>query len=434
MVVGLLTMVVLVSGIESVDAFAATGGSQAGVTPTTIKVGVALVDYSCIKQFVDSVRVDEDKEWTAYFDDINANGGINGRTIVPVYDKYCPLGSAAPLAVCTKLTDDDKVFAIMGTFVDFSGDAQTCVAKQHNTPLVTFELTQAIIDKATPGLIVYPGTTNERTSKVLLRLMKKSGRLKGKTVAVLGGSAEAAVVNGTVVPTLKKLGVKTGTTAILSINGTSDTSAAQAQLQSFIERWKGEHVNSIFLSGDEVSSKQFVTAIRAALPKVQLAVDNQDLRTSARDLTKAGVKPNPYEGIFSTAGPTPHEYDNGPNWKYCRDIYKKQTGEFPPNADQVLPAPGGKTLDKHGAVDTACQAIAMFQAIATKAGKNLTTATWAKAVNGYGPIVDRGGGQFASLHRGKYDVADSFRLEAFDSTLPGGGDWKALTKIENIPG
>jgi len=125
-----------------------------GVTPTTLKLGVALVDFDCVKNFVDEIRVDQDKVYQAYIDDINANGGIAGRKIEPVYDTYCPLGSAGPLAVCTKLTDDDKVFAVMGTFVDFSGDAQTCVAKQHDTVLITYNLTQAIMDKSPPGLIL----------------------------------------------------------------------------------------------------------------------------------------------------------------------------------------------------------------------------------------------------------------------------------------
>ena len=43
------------------------------------------------------------------------------------------------------------MFAVVGTFVDFSGDAQTCIAKQQQRVLMTFNLTQAIIDKSPPG-------------------------------------------------------------------------------------------------------------------------------------------------------------------------------------------------------------------------------------------------------------------------------------------
>src|SRR3954470_5125106 len=103
-------------------------GLGVGVTPTEIKVGIALVDFECIKAFSDSIRENQQEVYQAYIDDINAKGGIAGRKIKPVYYTYCPLGSAPPLTVCTKFTDDDKVFAVIGTFIDFSGDAQTCVA------------------------------------------------------------------------------------------------------------------------------------------------------------------------------------------------------------------------------------------------------------------------------------------------------------------
>ena len=92
-----------------------------------------------------------------YINDINAHGGIAGRKIVPVYKYYSPLGTAQIVPLCTSFAQDDKVFAVVGTFIDFSGDAQTCIAKQQQRVLMTFNLTQAIIDKSPPGLIVTAG-------------------------------------------------------------------------------------------------------------------------------------------------------------------------------------------------------------------------------------------------------------------------------------
>ena len=334
---------------------AASSSGAVGVSPKSLKVGIALVDYGCVKQFVDSIRVNEQQVYQAYISDINAKGGIAGRKIVPVYDSYCPLGSAGALAVCTKLTDDDKVFAVIGTFVDFSGDAQTCVAKQHHRVLLAFSLTQAIMSQSPPGLIVYPGATNERTVKVLLALLARKQALKGKKVAVLGGSAEAGTVNTTIVPGLRKRKVPLGTTAILSINGTADTTAAQSQLDSFIEKWKGEHVNAIFLSGDEVSSKQFVTKIRHEMPKVMLVTDTTNVLDFAKEEAQAGVKPNPYEGIISTGGPPSKVYDKSANYRYCAAIYQRYTKKKAPKSTTVIKGPGGKTIDTYGAISDACQ-------------------------------------------------------------------------------
>jgi len=38
------------------------------------------------------------------------------------------------------------------------------------------------------------------------------------------------------------------------------------------------------------------------------------------------------------------------------------------------------------------------------------------------------------LGKGKYDVDDGFRLVAFDSSLPGDGDFKPLTELKDISG
>jgi hypothetical protein len=404
------------------------------VTPTEIKLGVALIDFNCVKDFVDSIRINQDQVYQAFIDDVNAKGGINGRKIVSVYDSYCPINTAGPLSVCTKLTEDDRVFAITGNFFDTSGDGQTCVTKQHQRVLLSFNLTQAIIDKAPPGLLLYAGATNERTTRVVLKLLEKQRTLVGKKVAALGATQEAGVVNGTIVPGLRKLGLQLGTTAILTITG-ADTTAAQTQLDSFIERWKGEGVEAIFLAGNEVSgAKQFVTKIRSAMPKVILISDNTDVKGPGQDLTKAGVKPNPYEGILSAGGPTPIEYDKSEHWKYCAAIYEKYTGKHAPNSQEVVPGPGGKTLETNASINDACQVITMFRDIATRVGKNLNNANWTKTVDTFGHIDNYGSGPYSSLHKGKYDAEDNFRLEAFDSSIPPIGNWRGITAVENITG
>ncbi len=422
------------SSPEATTASSSSGNVGVGVTPKSIKVGIALANFDCVKNFVDSIREHQDQVYQAFIDNINAKGGIAGRKIKAVYDSYCPLGSAGPLAVCTKLTDDDKVFAVIGTFVDFSGDAQTCVANQHHRVLMTFNLTQAIMNQSPPGLIIYPGATNERTVRILLQLLNKERVLKGKKVAVLGGSAEASTVNKTIVPGLKKLKVPLGSTALLSINGTADTTAAQAQLDSFIEKWKGQHVNAIFLSGDEVSSKAFVTKLRAEMPKVTLISDTTDTRDFAKQETHAGVNPNPYQGLITAGGPTPAEYDKGANYAYCAAIYKKYTKKTAPKSTTVIKAPGGKTVDTYGSINDACQAMTAFHDVAARVGKNLNNANWVKTVNSYGNITNRGSGPYSSLHSGKYDIEDNFRLQKFDSSIKPDGDWKAITPVENITG
>ncbi len=405
-----------------------------GVTANEIKLGISLSDFDCITQFVDQLRVDQEQNYKAYIDDINAKGGINGRKIVPVFHKFCPIPDAQRLAsICTTFTDDDKVFAVIGNLFDPSGNTQTCIAKRHKTVLFAFMLSQEIINKSPAGLIIYPGRTPERTISTLADLLVKSHTLDGKKVGVLGETASAKIVTSSVVPALQKLGVETGSKAILQIAG-SDTTAAQSQLDSFIERWKSEGTNALFVTGTQVASKQFIEKVRKEMPDVVLLTDVGDVEEFGQQETQGHLKPNPYEGILSAQGPTDAETDKSENWKTCSRIYKEQTGKDAPDSTVVIPAPGGKTLDTNGAIKDACQMVTLFAEIATKAGPNLNNDTWVNAVDNIGPVHNMDGGQYASLHQGKYDIDDTARLSEFDSSLPPYGHWKALTDLQNTPG
>jgi ABC-type branched-subunit amino acid transport system substrate-binding protein len=405
-----------------------------GVTATEIRLGISLTDFDCIMQFVDSIFVDQEKIYQAFIDDINKKGGINGRKIVPVIHKFCPIPDPARLAsICTKFTEDDKVFAVIGNLFDQTGNAQTCIAKRHNTPLFAFMLTQEIINKSPPGLIILPGNTSERVTTVLTGLLKANHTVDGKKVGILGETTTANAVKKSVEPALQELGVDKGSTAILQIAG-ADTTAAQQQLDSFIERWKGEGTNALFITGTQVGSKQCVEKIRKEMPDIMLITDVSEVDRFGQEENQAGRKPNPYEGIISARGPTDEETDKGANWKECARIYKEQTGKDAPDSSVIIPGPEGKTIDTNQAIRDTCQMVTLFYDIATKAGPNLNNDTWVNAVDNYGPIRNMDGGQYASLHKGKYDIDDTFRLSAFDSSIPPQGAWKALTELQNIPG
>ena len=56
---------------------ASSGGTQ-GVTKDSIKVGIALIDFTAIKDFVDYTFGDTQKVAQTFVDYINNNGGIDG--------------------------------------------------------------------------------------------------------------------------------------------------------------------------------------------------------------------------------------------------------------------------------------------------------------------------------------------------------------------
>jgi ABC-type branched-subunit amino acid transport system substrate-binding protein len=406
-----------------------------GVTATTIKLGISLVDFSCVEQYVQSIRLNQQQVFQAYIDNINATGGVNGRKIVPVFKSYCPLSSPSAINVqlCTSFADDQKVFAVVGYLSDAAtdGSAETCLAKKHHTIVISYNLTQAIMSLSPPGMILYPGTTPERTDTVLFELLKKQGTLTGKRVAVLAEATTRPEVQDVILPGLKQIGASTGTPAYLTISG-ADTTAAQAQLASFIERWKSENVNALYVTGEAVASQQFMEKVVNGMPGVTLMTDVGDTLGFGKQEQQAGVRPNPYAGMLVAGGFRPHDYDRSANWRYCAAIYEKYLHKVAPDAETVVPGPNGKTLDINGSINDACQSLSLFRDVATKVGTYLNNANWVNTVDNYGPIANRGGGPYASLHAGKYDFDDTFQLQAFDPTIPPTGNWKPLTPYENL--
>ena len=155
--VAAVVVVLAAGGVGTEAAVAATSKPAQGVTDSTIKLGLVQVDYSCIKDFVDFTRGDQEQAYKVFVDDLNAKGGILGRKVEPVYRDFCPIGNSQALSTCTSFTEDDKVFAVVGVFIDQSGDAQLCIAKNHQTVEIIHNVSQSWIDQA-------PKAINPRTS------------------------------------------------------------------------------------------------------------------------------------------------------------------------------------------------------------------------------------------------------------------------------
>ncbi len=415
---------------------ASDSGTTQGVTKDEIKIAIPLVDFDAIKDFVDYTFGDTEAISKVFVDDINKNGGINGRKLVPVYKKYPPIPGMKPdpASLCTQFTEDDKVFAVVGVFIDFTGQGQKCLTTEHNVIHIGHELDQPFIDDAPGGLMLTPDRTKEHVASALINLMASTGKLKGKTVAVVADKNNESRADDVIVPALKKAKVKTGSTAILNITGT-DTTAAQAQVDSFVEKWKTEGVNMVFLAGNLVSAKQFAESIKAGLPKATLVTDTDTTLDQAKGEQDAGVKPNPYEGMISGTGLTQSERwaNKSPVLQKCVDVYEKATGTKVPGPNERKTTSDGKQINTDQSVTDACGDLVMFKTIAERVGKDLTVKNWQKTVDSFGKI-DLPPDQVASLCKGKYDAEDSFRLISYDSSLGSSGDWKTLTPVKDASG
>ncbi|HVJ97661.1 MAG TPA: ABC transporter substrate-binding protein [Acidimicrobiia bacterium] len=403
-----------------------------GVTDDTIKLGIMMVDLKCVEGAVDELRPDERRAYEVFIDQINKKG-INGRKIEPVFKAYCPVQPADALTACTGLTEDEKVFATVGIFYDPSGDVQLCFAKQHNTPIIADSLNEALMKKAPPGFMVTPNISSERRLKVIMELLAGEKLLAGKTVSILSNDQEKARAQKVVGDELDAIGVERGTDASLSI-GDQDTTVPQQQLDSFIERWKGDGTNALVMVGADVSSRQFVEKIKAAIPEMLLIADNTQINDAGQAVTKAGISPNPYDGAITAEGQTGLEHTKTEHFEFCSGVWERATGVEVPLPTEEVRMANGKKNDIYGTVGDACLFTNYFATIARKVGKHLNSTNWVRTIDTFGPI-DQMSTVYASLGAGKYDSDDTYGLVEFDPTVGNaGGDWNHLTPVKNVTG
>jgi hypothetical protein len=323
------------------------------------------------------------------------------------------------------------VFAVVGVYDTEPGDGtnQLCISKDHDTVQINELAFQKALDEAPPGMLISPNISQKRGLAAVFGLLKEEGTLKGKKVALLTDQTREAVASKVVADNATALGYTTGSNAILSITG-ADTTAAQTQLDSFIEKWKSEGVNVVIIGDLSSADRQFIDKIKDAIPSIQLVTADSSAANNGQTENKPDTKktPNSYEGMLAAQGLSDAEQFATDAVQKCVKVYEAATGEKVIGPADLKPDADGNLIKVYEGIQDRCRELGLFKQIAEKAGANLTNDSWIAAVNGFGPI-DLVGNTFASLKEGKYDAADGFRLGSFDSSIAPNGDYKQLTDI-----
>jgi ABC-type branched-subunit amino acid transport system substrate-binding protein len=403
-----------------------------GITATEIKIGVAAVDFKCIADFVDFNQGDAEKIITALVADLNKKGGIGGRQLKIVFKSLCPLQPQDTQAACTAFTDDEQVFAVIGVYdtPPSDGSNQLCLTKDKETILIDELTTQKTMDGATDGLLLSPHINPERRLTALLSLIKQEKQLDGKKVALLADQNNQEAAQKAVTDFASAAGLETGDTAVLTITN-DDTTAAQQQLDSFIEKWKEQKVTALVMAGLLVSAKQFVEKIRAALPDITLVADDSGVGEQASDEVKAGKTPNPYEGLLTLNGLNDDETFALQPVQDCVKAYETESGDKVIAPKDLKPGADGKTAKVFEGLEDRCNELAILKQLFEKAGPNPTNDSWIAAVNSFGTLK-LPTSPIASFDDGKYDADDGFRLATWDSTISTSGDFKPLGEIADV--
>jgi len=344
-----------------------------GVTDDAIKVGITYPDLSAVKQFLKIDHGDYEAAYNTLIKKINDAGGINGRRIQPVFGAINVASPAAAQETCVKLTQDEKVFAAIGTF---NANEPLCYVQTNKTAIVGGSLGgKSYASAQAPWFSDIDGDAARDAVKVLAA----NNALAGRKVAVVGVVNEKATVDDLVLPTLRELGVTPVETGIMDASF-RDAAAVSQQLGVFIQKFQAADADTIIVVG----------GIGGECPK-QLEKTKYRPRLMFTEITNAEIY---------TGDQAPHDFSTltGATVSGTRiDWNEPALQECLTTVEAAIPALKGKltvdpttlppgTPSPQTSVQSACRNLALFKAIADKAGRDLTYETFQNAGFTLGPL------------------------------------------------
>lgn len=234
------------SGDETGDPVAT--GPAPGVTEDSVKVGVTFVDAEALAASgIELGLGDIEGAFRSLIDDINEDGGVNGRTLEPVFAPIDPTSAAPAEEACLQLTEDEEVFVVAGFFL---GEAVLCQVEAHETAVVGGDQSPELLARArAPWFTTSAGADLEDEA---VRALAEGGDLDG-SVAVYTEAQGADRMNDDVLRMLEDLGVDVVDSGVLDVPA-ADVAGAQAAVQIAAERFSDAGAETVLLLGSTGSS------------------------------------------------------------------------------------------------------------------------------------------------------------------------------------
>jgi hypothetical protein len=373
-----------------VDGTNASAAPASGVSSTSIRVGLPYLDLAALKAV--GLNIDQGSypdAFNALINNLNAQGGINGRKVALSLASVNPTSTASSASACTQLTQDDKVFVAFGPIYPL------CY-QQAGVATINGDMGATLSPNAAPNFTLTPPPT--AFDPLQIAVFTKQGVFKGKKTGVISGSVDHAEVP-IVLAALKKEHVNVVQTAVNSAPQ-NDAAASDQQIQVISQRFKNDGVNVVVGVGTGASG--WLTGLN----DVQSTYAPRLVGTNYADFAgtvsaKGGDNPTYLKGaVTATPIPSQRVFWNDPAVQKCVHIIKKA---YP---STVIGNPIGAAADAPTtwvAAENTCQDVAIFFAIVKTAGKNLTARTFQKAaynlrnvsIPGMGAPVSFGGRPYA---------------------------------------
>lgn len=383
--------------------------SDRGVAENALVLGILATDEDTFGEFGFTYEGKRHEQVLQPFvDEINANGGINGRELVVKLTRYSPLSTDDMQAACVEMAEDHKVFAAIAP-AGFYGDAEVCMANK-KTPLLTGNNSSADTNyRREQGWVRQTSMNKDRLVKNWVDWMISSGQVAAGTKHALVYTdvpEDRQIVNDVLIPYMEQQGLQRPQVAALSL-GTADTSTAEAQ--AAVLKFKSDGVELVWPVTNFLQWYLFLQQADAAryFPRYT-ASDFGLIATDATSFYPASQWAD-VEGItVSRTGEGPvgglpeHEA-----FRECQQVYNAAGEKIGPDSENPSQPDGLEVTN----MLFYCEHLALFADAARRAGANPTRGSFLAALGTTGTWNHRVGlTERLTFTPEKYDGADLFKV------------------------
>lgn len=359
---------------------ASTGGTSEpvvddrapGVTDDSIKIGISYPDFDALGDAVNIDHGDYEAAYNAVIDDVNARGGVNGRTLDVVYGPVDPSSPTSTDEVCTQLTQDEQVFVAMGLFY---GEAVLCVVNVNETAVIGGDMNDERLAQARAPWFAIAESSDSQVDAV--ETLIENGDLEGQ-VAVLLSDQDREVYESRITSVLDDAGIEVVETGVLDTG--LDPEQLTAESKTIMQRFEATGAPTVLALGSATSAAVSDGLEGSDYDPQLLFTSTTSVNAYARDETRDATV---FDGAIGVGvfGPNQAIYELGGKTEECLDVVRDAGITITPPEDvaEGEPNPFVSAL-------AACQQVALLTAILDGAGEDLNYGTFQTAGNELGEI------------------------------------------------
>ena len=320
------------SGSGSGGASASTSGTEpvagsapAGTALPPIKVGFTILDVGTVGRAGIAVLISpeqQERAWRAYVKEVNDKNLI-GRKIEPAFATFDALNEDSQNAACLTLTEDHKVFAVLGGF-NYAAP-NSCVVKQHTTPLVSnMGSNPDSYYTQTADRLITATARSSRMFKNAVAVLDSVQALQGKKIGIVRSDANdpSGEATGHLEQALRATGHEVVHTSRLPAPPASDS-----QIPVEVNRMRQSGAEVVFLLAGSTSSTGFVQTADAQTYRPRYITTDWGAMFNT---TSSANMPASYEGTLTVTNARESEWRaNRPPpalANECKETYERNSG------------------------------------------------------------------------------------------------------------